>query len=824
MSTFYLPYQFVPVTGKVNGEHTPVESWDDAISNQARHDLWRNGTCSGRIICRLHLATPTFVGNGHFPDGNPNKNLRGPTYIEPYERNGDYAIPANSLRGMVASLAEALSQSALRVLEKRHYSVRKPMKKEGDVGPLSAVGRILKEGDHYKIEPLTLPVITKARAAQEFQLDPIWQQVFKDVPLCECLAAYVNGYEEDANHNKRVVYGTKRSSGQDTFLKRHKPKSALGDNPNIIWYANPRNNLTQTSDQPINSTLKGLHIKNDNFLTGQELIGDPQKGHDDRHTLPGFLRVLGIEGRETELPTKGKKHELFIPRPATPRVPVPIPEETLRRFSRLVVERNRVEPDRYPFFPKGYEAFRPTKEHREQKSDEWRPEPGMLVYFDVKKNEETGELSVCELSLSSIWRREIDGSSYDFFQAIDPDAELLPWGNEKRRGLTPAEVLFGVVQEERQNEKDAHNLASRVHFSDALPNNESVKLATEVRLKTLGGPKPPSPALYFHPTGERGGYVSKQALNKTDHRPNGRKVYLHHPQAQIDAEWWRSRDPDSHNDHFKVCCQPMEAGQDLWFHIDFDNLTPAELTLLRTSLTPDPAYHHRLGLGKSLGLGTVQVVTEGILIMERKARYSLAALTEQRPYHRWYRPRDAESAAWPERYAKLVDISGREPMDMLLCDPAYIDLGTLETAIKLGSRECIDQSLFVHTPLTESQCPRNMTDQEQQKAEKETYKWFVANDKVHSRPQSLPLQQEDGDPLPTLFTWAELQISGLPDRIDVQAIFSLFHELTFVHDVSLHKKQRSATVWIRGCDAERAIQRLDGLNCKDCAIHVELKA
>jgi len=121
---FHPPYNFIPATGKVNGEETPktlYQAIEKGQADYARHDLWRKNAKHGRILCRLHLHTPTVAGGTHDP--------RRPEQTQdanPYCYDNKPAIPGNSLRGMISSVAEMLSQSALRVLEDKEYSVREP--------------------------------------------------------------------------------------------------------------------------------------------------------------------------------------------------------------------------------------------------------------------------------------------------------------------------------------------------------------------------------------------------------------------------------------------------------------------------------------------------------------------------------------------------------------------------------------------------------------------------------------------------------------------------------------------------------------------------
>ncbi|MGH6635894.1 MAG: hypothetical protein ACRED0_07075 [Gammaproteobacteria bacterium] len=85
MSKFYLPYQFIPTTGRINGDQqkTSYEAIKQgAVDPAARHDLWMPEMHSGRIVCKLRLETPTFVGAAHTNE-KPASSLQ----MEPPERD-----------------------------------------------------------------------------------------------------------------------------------------------------------------------------------------------------------------------------------------------------------------------------------------------------------------------------------------------------------------------------------------------------------------------------------------------------------------------------------------------------------------------------------------------------------------------------------------------------------------------------------------------------------------------------------------------------------------------------------------------------------------
>ena len=145
---FYNPYHFVPVErGELKEDagrfrqHGP----DDGL----RHDRYADGRQSGRLICRISLETPIVIGREQTSRGRDRA-----TTVSPFLFDGYPAIPGSSLKGMVSSLLEAASASALRVLgdEEKPVSYRNSMEES-----LSALGFLRKRGDHWFIEPLAMP-------------------------------------------------------------------------------------------------------------------------------------------------------------------------------------------------------------------------------------------------------------------------------------------------------------------------------------------------------------------------------------------------------------------------------------------------------------------------------------------------------------------------------------------------------------------------------------------------------------------------------------------------------------------------------------------
>ncbi len=158
---FLNPYQFIPI----KASSTSTSHWldlgeqGDKIYQQLSHHshaFYRSrpggeAIYNGRITCSLKTKTPFFIGAGAdpiHPDSNDNSTS---TPLLHYQLNGQHAIPATSLRGMISALAEAASNSSLRELDDGLLSYRKKASAEES---LSSIGLVVSSDDYCSLIPL----------------------------------------------------------------------------------------------------------------------------------------------------------------------------------------------------------------------------------------------------------------------------------------------------------------------------------------------------------------------------------------------------------------------------------------------------------------------------------------------------------------------------------------------------------------------------------------------------------------------------------------------------------------------------------------------
>ena len=324
----------------------------------------------------------------------------------------------------------------------------------------------------------------------------------------------------------------------------------------------------------------------------------------------------------------------------------------------------------------------------------------------------------------------------DFFGDIDRE---LPPFDSGRDSITLAEQLFGFVQDDKDKEqKSSLALAGRLYFSHAQTNAGNDYFLPPVTLRILDSPKPPSPALYFKEREGRNRHVAKRDLSLEDHSPQGRKFYLHHRATDIQAEHWRTRNDLRTKQKVKVT--PIKSNTEFYFHVDFDNLSERELGLLLYSLKPTAEFRHKIGMGKPLGLGAVNIEPVGLFRINRQTRYSAAGLFALRYSECWIASNE-NCAAWPAIYAREYSV----PASPLAVDPirkTFRDSmnADIRTALELiGNPAKITQRVV--TPLV-TQNGREAD------SEQESFKWFVAND--NQRAESLQPLNAATREMPTL--------------------------------------------------------------------------
>ncbi|MDY6912302.1 MAG: TIGR03986 family CRISPR-associated RAMP protein [Chloroflexota bacterium] len=351
-------------------------------------------------------------------------------------------------------------------------------------------------------------------------------------------------------------------------------------------------------------------------------------------------------------------------------------------------------------------------------------------------------------------KRHPAGTAWEYFTGFSQ--EKLPM-NKTRKRVSLAEQLFGFVELNTEESKDTESnipaLAGRLRFSmaEVVPKSDKKYFSEKTLLKILDSPKPPQPAFYFkNKNGTTNKAIPVGSLTSQQHVPQGRKFYLHRQDG--DNEPWKT-DParNSEDDRKqKTWVTPLDEGVSFYFHIDFDNLSEMELSLLCYALRPTDDFRHKLGMGKSLGLGKVLIDPVGFFLIDRLARYEQTNLFAASRYDKAWIKDGEDFSKWPDyRYRREIKEQATVKKD-----------GSYFESLREGFTAQMDQDIrlaleLLGDPSKVDKPVRTPQIANPSHEETETFRWFVDNAKKKGGAQYLvPLNQTDGKLHPLSNKWS----------------------------------------------------------------------
>jgi CRISPR-associated protein (TIGR03986 family) len=740
---FHNPYVFIPF-GKADTKNW--QAYDAISTSHHSHALYLPNTFNGRLVCKLTTTTPIFIGAG---DAAEQANGQ-PTIKKNFKLNNEIALPATSLRGMISSLHESITQSQMRVYEDGNYSMRNSQLEKS----LSAVGRLIQVGDRIWMQLLALPTLNvigeRATVPNNFSLLLPKENEFP-APLKAL-------FGDNQNNTPEAMKTFSGANVQNWFLDNAVNAKIKRENSGMVLHlANP----------------DAFHrSKNNHFLLGLKVISakNPQLSTEGMSSpMRGILRLT--KNLLRDLPSN-KTHEMFIPfdkeaakvlveiRNKTGKSNLSeitqldldkasidlqknfclleVPQVVIDRFKRLANERTdsqKNDPDLneyqlLPYHPKD------TKRNLSNDPDKRYLEPkhGDLVFFRPNAD----GTKIAEIAYSSNWRVELPNKISDWLGAAQTEAQ-------KSENLSPSELLFGKVEVRdnnvgiNQSQEKIKAFASKVHIGFGYAAT-AIQPENAVHLRILASPKPPSPSMYFFKTGDEKSYVSKAnlATNPNLYQIKGRKQYLH---AQRDALGkvkplpnrngmpWESRYPDPKVNNQKVRITPIGANNSFYFSVDFKNLTQDELATLCAAIRPADEYQHKLGMGKPLGLGSVKIDFAGLFLVDRNLRYTQTKFTDAPRYTSCWK----QNEKLPEPFQLESKAAATQPVVVspeALATSAMFKLKTTQPEV-FAAITLAGNPAAVNLPVYYPQ--RNDKLRFAEGYEKETFLWFVKNDSTAAR-------------------------------------------------------------------------------------------
>lgn len=628
MRRFENPYNFIPAVRR-----QPVGAFADAPP--AGHDRVLPDHWQGRISVRLITQTPLLLPDASLKqtDGNEHK-----TYGIRRDAAGNPYLPPTSVKGMLRSAFEALSNSRLGVFE--------------DHGERLAYRMAAKDG---------------------LKMLPVRIQSLSDTGM---VIKFMNGNSDIGDNGTPAQHGPMYAA----WLGQYKSFYLPGTPPHLtqvhayisLWQHGPFRFWNVEKIQAAAPQLPTLAPQGGGAVSWPKANRVPFGS--EQYLPPAWVEAYVYRtGRNI----KGKHHErLFFANGA-----YPLQQLSLADTARLTKAwRNLIQ---------DYQAAHDEKalwQRKDQHNETRLPweylgdEPGKTawsrhIYLNGRHKDQFGmaphdvaELREGDLCYAMVRRQgggwHIDKLypvmiARDLFEAAPVDlldSSLLPANSLAE--LSPADRVFGWVRQEQASHQGQATQAEsstaykgqlRLGATRCLTQDAIEPLEPPVPLAILGQPKP-SQANFYCAQDETGAplTVAKAQGYQAKHGLRGRKVYPHHrlsdsvpdywapqgsaeqaldpssppnPSAKMYREWRRVGDAEhtEQSDQNRSMSEWIKPGSEFCFDLHLSNLQPAELGALLHLLTLAPGEYLRLGGGKPLGFGSVRLEISSLDLMDGQA-------------------------------------------------------------------------------------------------------------------------------------------------------------------------------------------------------------
>lgn len=687
---FHNPYNFVPalprdkVTNEL-GDREPVG-----------HDQYLPGNWSGSIRVKLTTKTPLLI-----PDAfQANEDGKGHKTFSLRMLNGKPYLPSTSIKGMLRSAYEAVTNSRLSVFSKHDEPLVYRMSAANSfVYP--AVVRKSKDGlkNVLRIMPGYV-VMGSAGKLPCYKKDSIEA----DKGLGEAALPYHHKSEFLPSHQDKVWVKFNSSNDSNDLPGRIKPYFPGNLMKNVVTRICQRDNNEPLPDQ-YNTWHKGIVC-----ISGANIKEKRYERvfiEDDKND-----RRLLIDDRLNQLWTD-----------------MIIDYRNVKLNQRSLAKRKAEnhQPDEYLGHEPGKTAF--SRHIYEPGSEKLTPDTLCYVELDTKL-QRGEEQKITSKNIKAILPVIVSRHFYDADPQSLLDRSLQPATKDEE--LSPADRVFGWVN---QAGKGAYRGNLRISDVCCMTSSPVEKFELGLPLAILGQPQPQQGRFYAaeDDQGTPVKRIGKQNLYQPGSGLRGRKVYPHH-QSLPDDYWKEPLEDRQHTNTYQEYRRPItKDGIDKdnqnrsiteWvkpevtfeFSIEITNLSSVELGALLWLLTLPENHYHRLGGGKPLGFGSVAVSVD------------------------WDATDLRLGEDWREFYSSLVTIPNSEQFDPT---PVIADFRSAVEA-KEGYGKVFAEVSFIKAFC---QAARGFSDgkpihyprvSEAPNPEGESFKWFTANEVIN---RDIPMRQ-----------------------------------------------------------------------------------
>lgn len=627
-----------------------VKRESELVSHATKMDEKGEALLTGKIRCRLTAKGPLFI-----PDTEDENYFR---MQETYKKHKNYrffrinkrqAIPGSSLRGMISSVYEALTNSCFRVFDQhKHISRSAEPEKFAKFLP----GRVKKDENGnliiHKMQGIyRLPLYdNKALTASILLKDHKTGDANRDRKIKTAIEVN-NNIATVAEHNRKFLNDNYKEDEKERILRGEKevwfthdrpnskydkdiiaelvPSETTGAESGFVKFTGPSMvNVEKRKDSKDSGFDSKWDVSEDEWNSSAKWEIDRLPLHNDtdkwKSQKKEYPRPLFVCVKDSVEYTMIKRCENVFLKPERESVKYAIPDRVRKEYNEILKD-NRDNTEKIPLVFKNRTLHNKLSE-------------GDLVYFI--SGMDSIITKIVPVRVSRVVDDKPMGKRF-------PSSDLFPNGNDSLRpchhiciedcekcsdicdhvkdyfsphpkGLCPACHLFGTT-----------HYKGRVSFGIAWLKNDRpaawyIKSKDDdpfrggrLTLPLLERPRP----TWSMPDENSDKRYEFGGDDKSSEIP-GRKFYIHHPWSVDKIK--KNQFNDKNNDKPKTddikpnknnrTIEPLEKGNDFDFEVRFNNLREWELGLLLYSLELEDSLAHKLGMAKAYGMGSVQIIVE----------------------------------------------------------------------------------------------------------------------------------------------------------------------------------------------------------------------
>lgn len=524
---------------------------------------------TGRIICTVEAKTPLFTSDSHEVQDN-----RGHKTYRFFQYNGQPALPASSLRGMVRGVLEAITNSCLMVFQKDDPY---PLEHRESRAPNMILARVVEfnnNGGRLELLDCTVNVPVNVLGHPCFAKRP---------------------------HSQLMV--VQSAAVRDSYPPKvfnHRTSQAF--NPNMSKLP-----VSAYDGMRVAALVTKTPVKHPRkpFCAFHAVQVIPVNQHSSLKQVNNYVKVFGwlhLTGPNIE-----NKHDekLFFrwddTQPIPPQI-AQIPPSCLCDCSTAVIaEYNHHLSEYWDRLQKDVEKL---GNRRWPNSTNGVPHPstfvekgnklkvGDLIY--IKRNPQGIVTILRPVSMPRV--------PYTFQRQKFLPEHLKRC--ENYYDLCPACRIFGWVNDKPLNDAKYVAYAGRVRLShgELISSNGSLP---DTLLAILSTPKPTTTPFYL--LNLQGKPDPTVDYDTNGAKLRGRKFYRH--QRRVVPEEYKGKEPIDQN---RTIHGALNPGATFKFMLDFKNLAPLELGALLYALEMEDGMFHRLGYAKPLGFGSIKITVDSL--------------------------------------------------------------------------------------------------------------------------------------------------------------------------------------------------------------------